>query len=39
MPAGSYWLIGVADGGQIIGETSETNNTRVLLLRVTIPPG
>jgi subtilase family serine protease len=39
MPAGSYWLIGVADGGQVIVETSESNNTRVLLLRVTIPPG
>jgi subtilase family serine protease len=35
-PAGSYWLIGVADGGEAIPETFETNNTRLLLLRVTV---
>ncbi|MEO5898479.1 MAG: CARDB domain-containing protein [Vicinamibacterales bacterium] len=35
-PAGSYWLIGVADGGEGIPETFETNNTRLLLLRVTV---
>jgi subtilase family serine protease len=35
-PAGSYWLIGVADGGEVIPETFETNNTRLLLLRVTV---
>jgi subtilase family serine protease len=37
MAAGSYWLIGVADGGETITETFETNNTKLLLVRVTAP--
>jgi len=34
--AGSYWLIAVADDGNVVPETNETNNTRALIVRVTV---
>jgi len=32
---GSYWLIAVADDGNAVTETNESNNTRALIIRVT----
>ncbi len=31
---GTYWIIGKADGPGTVGESNETNNTRMLLVRV-----
>ncbi|HEX4568006.1 MAG TPA: CARDB domain-containing protein, partial [Vicinamibacterales bacterium] len=37
--AGSYWLIAVADDGNVVTETVETNNTRAAIVRVTVGSG
>jgi len=37
--AGSYWLIAVADDGNAVTETVETNNTRAAIVRVTVGSG
>jgi subtilase family serine protease len=37
--AGSYWLIAVADDGNVVPETNESNNTRAGLVRVTVGSG
>jgi subtilase family serine protease len=34
--AGSYWLIAVADDGNAVTETVETDNTRAVFVRVTV---
>ncbi len=34
--AGNYFLIAKADGGTVVAETSESNNTRAAALRITI---
>jgi subtilase family serine protease len=37
--AGSYWLIAVADDGNAVPETNESNNTRAGLVKVTVGSG
>ena len=32
--AGSYWIIAKADGPAALGETNESNNTRIVLVRI-----
>jgi subtilase family serine protease len=35
IPPGNYYVIGVADGGGVIAETNETNNTQFAFVRIT----
>ena len=34
--AGSYYIIAVSDGDSVVTETSETNNTRALFIKITV---
>ncbi len=35
MPAGTFYLIGVADSGNAVTETTETNNNAIAIIRIT----
>jgi hypothetical protein len=37
-PAGSYFIIAVADGGNAVGEAAENNNTRAKSISITAVP-
>jgi subtilase family serine protease len=34
--AGSYYILAVADGDAVVSETTETNNTRALFIKITV---
>jgi subtilase family serine protease len=35
-PAGSYYILGVADGDGTVPESAETNNTRAMFIKITV---